>query len=914
MAVIEIDGEKYEVEEGKNLLDACLTLGLDLPYFCWHPSLGSVGSCRQCAVKVYANPEDERGRILMGCMTPVTDGMRLSLKEKTVEDFRDQSIEVTMANHPHDCPVCEEGGECHLQDMTILSNHTERKYQGAKKTYNNQYLGPCISHEMNRCITCYRCVRFYDDYAGGKDLVALASRENTYFGRHEEGCLDSIFSGNLVEVCPTGVFTDKTLARSYNRKWDLQSAPSICTGCSLGCNISPGERAGKIKRIINRYHGQINGYFICDKGRFGYDHNNHPDRIASGYIRHENETYCVDYKKALDEASKQITKNGLSNLLGIGSERASVEENFLLKQLVGDANFYSGVNASRQSILDEITSIYESQSVQIASLKEIEQCDAVLILGEDLSHSAPRMALSVRQSTRQKSFAMANQSRIPLWQDASVRILAQNERSPLIIASVTGSDLDEIASESLNLSPSDIAKLGFEIAHNIDASCSAVEGNKELDNKLSNNELSNKAKEIAEVLKVAKNPIIISGASLNSLQLVKAAGQIAQALPNKTKVSFVLPDHNSMGVSLLGGKTLDALITQVRQSPGVYSLLVLQNDLYKHTDKYQIDLLLESCQSLIVIDHIQNRTTQQAHVIVPAKKVVETEGTIVNNEGRAQRYFEIHAVENPNINDNWKTLVNLSQALPSDENNQTSDLKHIESFDDIVNLLTEQGGYFSPWKDIAPSADFRIAGMKMPRQMHRYSGRTSLKAHEAVSERKQPVDDDSPLSFSMEGAPIQRPPEVNALIWSPGWNSNEAINKFQDEIAGPLTGGDPGVKLLNNSNKDISHSFDSEPTEDLLAVSHARIFDNCEMAYLSSALAQRVQKRCLLLNNETAEKYSLKNGEKATLKVGDNSIDMEVEISDSVPKGIVSVPDDIFTRENIPAAILPGAADLINRN
>ena len=252
MATIYIDDRAYEVDPGKNLLEECLSKGLDLPYFCWHPALGSVGACRQCAVKQYRDENDQRGRIVMACMTPAMDGARISIRDKDAVQFRAGIIELLMSNHPHDCPVCDEGGECHLQDMTAMSGHNYRGYRFGKRTFTNQKLGPFINHEMNRCITCYRCVRYYRDYAGGKDLDAFASHNNVYFGRHEDGTLENEFSGNLVEICPTGVFTDKTLKEHYTRKWDLQTAPSVCPHCSLGCNTIVGERqaAGQADQAV----------------------------------------------------------------------------------------------------------------------------------------------------------------------------------------------------------------------------------------------------------------------------------------------------------------------------------------------------------------------------------------------------------------------------------------------------------------------------------------------------------------------------------------------------------------------------------------------------------------------------------------------------------------------------------------
>ena len=162
MPILYIDNVPYEVKPGKNLLETCLNLGLDLPYFCWHPALGSVGACRQCAVKVYKNEEDKTGRLIMSCMEPCTDKQRISVDDPEAKQMRENVIEWLMTNHPHDCAVCDEGGSCHLQDMTVMTGHNYRRFKFKKRTHKNQDLGPFINHEMNRCITCYRCVRIQE--------------------------------------------------------------------------------------------------------------------------------------------------------------------------------------------------------------------------------------------------------------------------------------------------------------------------------------------------------------------------------------------------------------------------------------------------------------------------------------------------------------------------------------------------------------------------------------------------------------------------------------------------------------------------------------------------------------------------------------------------------------------------------
>ena len=318
MAVIHIDGTTVEVDGADNLLQACLSLGIDVPYFCYHPALGSVGSCRQCAVKQYQNKEDleaGKGKLVMSCMVAPGDDMYISVTDDEAKAFRASMVELLMTNHPHDCPTCEEGGHCHLQDMTYMSGHNTRRYRFTKRTHHNQELGPFIAHEMNRCIACYRCVRFYKDYAGGEDLGVFSSNNRVYFGREKDGQFESEFSGNLTEVCPTGVFTDKTHSERYNRKWDMQYAPSICHGCSAGCNISPGERYGELRRIENRYNGEVNRYFLCDRGRFGYGYVNRADRPTQALERINDKHVKINIDYALDETIKRLQDK---KIVGIG--------------------------------------------------------------------------------------------------------------------------------------------------------------------------------------------------------------------------------------------------------------------------------------------------------------------------------------------------------------------------------------------------------------------------------------------------------------------------------------------------------------------------------------------------------------------------------------------------------------------
>ena len=497
MANIWIDQLPFKVQDGQNLLQACLWLGFNLPYFCWHPAMGSVGACRQCAVKLFKDASDTRGKIVMACMTPAVEGARISIEDAEAAEFRAAIIEGLMLNHPHDCPVCDEGGECHLQDMTVMTGHNYRRYTFEKRTFRNQYLGPFVNHEMNRCIQCYRCVRFYREYAGGTDLNAFALRNIVFFGRDRDGVLESEFAGNLVEVCPTGVFTDATLKRHYTRKWDLQMAPSVCVHCALGCNITAGERYGMLRRLVNRYNGEVNGYFLCDRGRFGYEFVNSERRIRQPLLQNTAAT--------AEDALNRLRRQASGRVIGIGSPRASLESNFALRSLVGENRFYAGIPATESGLLKLMLDVLRNGPAHTPSLHEVESADAVFILGEDVTNVAPRMALSLRQSVRQQPMQIAERLHIPLWMNHAVREAVQDDIGPLFIASTGVTRLDDIATRTYRAAPDDQVRLGFAVANALDPRAPAPSNLPE--------PVLTLAAEIAQALKTAKHPPIIAPAA-----------------------------------------------------------------------------------------------------------------------------------------------------------------------------------------------------------------------------------------------------------------------------------------------------------------------------------------------------------------------------------------------------------------
>src|SRR5512139_156490 len=274
------------------------------------------------------------------------------------------------------------GGECQLQEMTIAGGHGRRRYTGRKRTYLNQDLGPFIAHEMNRCIACYRCVRTYRDYCGGSDFGVFGSRDRVYFGRVRDGRLESPFAGNLVDVCPTGVFTDKTF-RFRSRSWDLQEAPSICPHCSLGCATVPGARFRELQRVRAGISREVNGFFICDRGRFDIGATNDPQRPRQPRI--DGLTVAMTSAIAMLQArlAAVIAAHGPDSVALLGSPRASLEANALLRDwaaALGTTRLAYDAHAEH----DRAARVTEAHLERhVCSLADVRRSDLVVLVGAD---------------------------------------------------------------------------------------------------------------------------------------------------------------------------------------------------------------------------------------------------------------------------------------------------------------------------------------------------------------------------------------------------------------------------------------------------------------------------------------------------------------------------------------------------
>jgi len=752
---IVVDGKMLRVNGEQNLLAVCLSSGLDVPYFCWHPALGSVGSCRQCAVKLFRGPADAAGQVVMACMTrPVID-MRVSIADPEAVAFREAAVEMVLTNHPHDCPVCEVGGECHLQDMAVLTGHHERRYRFAKRTHPNQYLGPFIRQEMNRCIGCYRCVRFYQDYAGGNDFGVFGANRNVVFGRAEEGVLESAFAGNLVEVCPTGVFVDKPFSAKFRRKWDMRATPSLCPHCAVGCNITLQERGGEFRRVVNRYNETLNGYFLCDRGRFGAGFLESTARLRRSRDR---SGAALSHGAARDRLAAVLRCEGV---IGIGSARASVEANFALRALVGAENFYAGGSTFEASASQAAVEIL--QTMRLATLKEAETADAVLVLGDDPAAVAPRLALALHQAARRVPAEVLAARDIPEWDENAARHAASGAVNPFVVATTEAGWLDDVATRVVRYAP-----LAFALALVRQIEGTAPPG------------------EVALALLAAKQPVVVAG---GDAALLRAGANVALALRRAgvaARLSLMLPEANSVGLGLMDTRPFSEALAAGRGR----DVVVLERDVFREAGGAQ---LFADANGVCVLDHVDSQTVQQADIALAVGSFADCDGSFVNLEGRVQRFFKaIFGADDPPSA--WALLRDAGVLAGRLE---------AEQWPTHHALLAALGEEIPALADVARASP-EPGGSRPATLPHRHSGRAAAQSHLDVREAMPPQHEDSALGTTMEGPPVHAQTGVRPVLWEPGWNSGQAVNK------GPARGTEE-VFLFDGRTERIAYFDIGEP-------------------------------------------------------------------------------------------------------
>lgn len=407
------------------------------------------------------------------------------------------------------------------------------------------------------------------------------------------------------------------------------------------------------------------------------------------------------------------------------------------------------------------------------------------------------------------------------------------------------------------------------------------------------------------MLKAAKNPLIVSGSSMAHQGIINSAAAVADALNQATTMlSFCVPECNSLGLALMvADGSSSSLKALAKRAAKLDALIVLENDLYRRGDKELIDQLLASGTKVITLDMYENDTLDQSDLVMAAASYAESQGTLVSSEGRAQRFYPVHSPAAERL-PSWQWLLRLAKITGHKK------LAKLENFDQIVVACAKSSPLFAGLVDVAPLNNFRDRGSKIPRQTHRYSGRTAMNSDVSVHEPQQPKDHESPLSYSMEGLNRDQPASLIPFVWAPGWNSNQSLQKFQSEVDGPLKGGSSGVRLISSSQTgaEISpqvgkiilkpHQWHLVPME--------QIHGSDELSSHTDEIAELAGRGFVAIGRKVAEKLAVTEGDGLLVKQGEIECSLEVRILSRVAKNCIGYSAGYSETQGLTAGSLVG--------
>src|SRR5277367_3404133 len=397
-----VDGKKLTAPAGTLLIEACKKAGIEVPAFCYYPGLSLCGACRMCVVR-----QDKVGKLQTACTTPVAEGQVFFTETDEVKQARKATVEILLGNHPLDCPVCDAGGECELQDMTFKYGPPESLYTEVKQHREEQQWSPVVFFDRPRCILCYRCIRVCGE---GMDVWALGVQNrgtSSIIAPNKEDHLECEECGMCIDICPVGALTSGAY-RYKTRPWEMKHVGTVCTHCGDGCKTTLGERRSdtgmEIVRGDNRDKSGTNGDFLCIKGRYGFDFANHEERLTRPLIRRDGKLTPASWEEAFELIGKKFAevreKDGGAAIGVIGSTRTTNEEAYLLSKFARVVLKTNNVDHHRTADFPAFSAALRGKPDATASMADVYNAPAILLIGNDPTEQHPLLAWQIRNNVR----------------------------------------------------------------------------------------------------------------------------------------------------------------------------------------------------------------------------------------------------------------------------------------------------------------------------------------------------------------------------------------------------------------------------------------------------------------------------------------------------------------------------------
>ncbi|MEA2308765.1 MAG: NADH-quinone oxidoreductase subunit [Thermoleophilaceae bacterium] len=649
----EIDGREVSAPEGSMLVDAAKNGDVEIPVFCYEPKLGQpVGACRMCLVEIEGMP-----KLQTACSTQIKDGMVVITTSENVKRAQNAVVEFLLVNHPLDCPVCDKGGECPLQDITFGWGPGRSRFIEPKRHFKKPIeLSPLVAIDRERCILCYRCVRFSQEIAEDHQLVFLERGDHTYVGTHDGHPYVGPFAGNITELCPVGALTNTTY-RFRARPWDIEMSGSVCTFCPSQCNVDLTVRDDKkVLRVDARDNTEVDDGWLCDKGRYGFQIFHSEDRIVEPMLREGGGLRAVSWERAMEEAVRGLDRAGERTAAIAGGE-ATNEEGFLLQFLMREVLGSPHVDSRTAGTLDPEQARTLARPDLGASVSDIDYAGAVLVIGAELVDEAPILDLRVRKAVRRQEVPLVVATDRPSTLDgnaaAALRFAPGAEEAALaaLVAELTGAEAPASSRPSSGrASLHDAAEqLGMRRPHR-EGEWAARAGADH-----------DGVRAAAEALRGRSGPVVVLwGERLTQgprgAQAVSALLALARALDlnsNEGAGMIEVPSGtNARGLREVGclpnlkagladadSAGLGSAAIAGALGENLSALILLQADpLRTHPDRAAWEHGLDSAGFVLAFsDFLTESVEKHANVVFPAEAYAEKEGTVTHPDGRVQR-------------------------------------------------------------------------------------------------------------------------------------------------------------------------------------------------------------------------------------------------------------------------------------
>jgi NADH-quinone oxidoreductase subunit G len=679
-----VDGVEVQAAAGEMLVDAAKQGDVEIPVFCYEPKLGEpVGACRMCLVEIEGIP-----KLQTACSTPVRDGMVVYTQTDRVKEAQNAVVEFLLVNHPLDCPVCDKGGECPLQDISMGWGPGKSRVIDAKRHFQKPIpLSPLIKIDRERCILCYRCVRFSQEVAEDEQLQLLERGSSSFVGTFDDRPYIAPFHGNIIELCPVGALTSDAY-RFRARPWDIEDAGTVCTLCPSQCNIKLTVRDEKIQRVLARDNFEVDDGWLCDKGRFGYQAIESDERITEPMVRRGGNLEPVGWTEALEAAAEGLRQAGERTAAIVGGS-SSNEEGYLTQRIMRRALGSPHVTSSLTKETDRALHVELSRPERGASVSDLDSAESILVLGTDPLHSMPIVDLRIRKVVRRNGTRLAIATDRPTALDGGAEETARYV--PGSFAGFTAALAGEAGADGYERAPGDTGADAERVAGVLRPGSTIIVWAGEPDATLV---------DLARALE-AKMLEVPSGANTRGLREI---GCLPAAGPGFSETAEGLNAADTCDALTDGG--LDA------------AFLVNADPVRDAPDGPAWSEALTKASFVLAISMFEDASTKHADVVFPAESYAEKEGTFTHPDGRLQRVRP--GVPNPDrARPTWEVLVELS-ALLGEETGIDSVKEALAAIASEVPFyagLTEEeiGGLGIRWQERGAASSFPPADSAIDR-------------------------------------------------------------------------------------------------------------------------------------------------------------------------------------------------------